>query len=78
MTTFDKFYKWAYPSIPSRDKIFAKLLELKIDQDKGTVCYDCEYGPSSGSNICDGCKEAYTSEFKPKKVLKMITFQGDK
>lgn len=34
MTTFDKFYAWCFPVIPSRDKIFAKLVELKVEQEK--------------------------------------------
>lgn len=34
MTDFDKFYAWAMPHVPSRDKIYAKLVELKIEQDK--------------------------------------------
>lgn len=37
MTTFDKFYAWAFPHIPSRDKIYAKLVELKVEQDKGFI-----------------------------------------
>lgn len=30
-SAFDKFYEWAYPHIPSRDKIYAKLIELKAE-----------------------------------------------
>lgn len=66
MTTFDKFYAWAYPHIPSRDKIYAKLVELKVEQD--TSCQRCEYGPAAEDKACAGCCEAYTSEFKPKEI----------
>ena len=67
-TTFDKLYDWAMPHIPSRDKIYAKLVELKVEQD--TACQKCEHGPAAENTICAGCCEAYTSEFKPREIPK--------
>lgn len=56
MTTFDKLYAYCMPNIPSREKIYAKLIELKAEQEKARkICpYSDDgkcYAPNANGKI---------------------------
>lgn len=61
MTTFDKLYAWAMPNVPSREKIYAKLIELKAEQDKARkICPYSDDGKCYAPNA-DGVMEPWTA-----------------